>query len=233
MTGAAGEPLARPRLLLDGDAAARPDGLERALTRAGFHIGEVAPAPHEAPPDALLTTLPDRRPRAPGASARARRRPSRRECSSSRPRTATPRPPPWRSARRTRSPRRSICRSSAPGCMARIRERQSPTGTPHEARVREIPARLRRAGPRRPAAGRGGPGAGAAARPGARLTHCSFVVTRAGEDAGRVIADLSDGRSEHARLDLARYPEIAEAVRSRRTLAMPDMHAGASGDAHA
>ena len=41
-----------------------------------------------------------------------------------------------------------------------------------------------------------------------------------------MIADLSDGRAEHARLDLARYPEIVEAVRSRRTLAMPDTARG-------
>ena len=93
--------------------------------------------------------------------------------------------------------------------MARIRERQSPTGTPHEARVRESlrdfvqqaraglqPDEVALALVRRLGRALG-------------LTHCSFVVTGAGEDAGRVIADLSDGRSEHARLDLARYPEIA------------------------
>ena len=57
MTGAAGEPPMRPRLLLTGDASARPEGLERALSRAGFHIGEAAPAAHEPPPDAVLTTL--------------------------------------------------------------------------------------------------------------------------------------------------------------------------------
>ena len=108
---------------------------------------------------------------------------------------------------------------------------RSPTGTPHEARVRESlrdfvqqaraglqPEEVALALVRRLGRALG-------------LAHCSFVVTGAGDDAGRVIADLSDGRSEHARLDLARYPEILEAVRSRRTLAMPDMHAGAPGDA--
>jgi PleD family two-component response regulator len=41
VTGAAaGEPRDRPRVLLAGDAAARPDGLERALTRAGFLVAE-------------------------------------------------------------------------------------------------------------------------------------------------------------------------------------------------
>ena len=55
----AGESLARLRLLLTGDAAARPDGLERALTRAGFSIGEAPSGAAELPPDAILTTLPD------------------------------------------------------------------------------------------------------------------------------------------------------------------------------
>ena len=54
---AAGDSLARPRLLLTGAAAARPEGLERALTRAGFHLGETLPGPHEPQPDAVLTTL--------------------------------------------------------------------------------------------------------------------------------------------------------------------------------
>lgn len=40
MTGAATEPHDRPRVLLGGDAAARPEGLERALTRAGFLVSE-------------------------------------------------------------------------------------------------------------------------------------------------------------------------------------------------
>ena len=63
------------------------------------------------------------------------------------------------------------------------------------------------------------------------LAHCAFVVTRPGADEGRVIADVADGRAEHGPLDLNRYPEIGEAVRSRRPLSMADAHAGASGQA--
>ena len=55
---AGGDSLVRARLLLTGDAAARPAGLERALTRAGFHIAETTHGGHEPPPDAVLTTLP-------------------------------------------------------------------------------------------------------------------------------------------------------------------------------
>jgi len=64
MIGAAGEPIARPRLLLTGDASARPDGLERALTRAGFHIEETTPGPHEPPP----AVVSSRTPTAPGTA---------------------------------------------------------------------------------------------------------------------------------------------------------------------
>ena len=231
MTGAAGEPLAEPRLLLDGDASARPDGLERALTRAGFHIGEVAPAPHEAPPDALLTTLQAADPeRLAAVLARAASEPPRVLVFATEDRDAPAAALALGAADALAAPVHlpDLCAR----LMARIRERQSPTGTPHEARVRESlrdfvqqaraglqPDEVAQALVRRLGRALG-------------LAHCSFVVTHAGEDAGHVIADFSDGRSEHARLDLARYPEIVEAVRGRRTLAMPDMHAGAPGDAH-
>ena len=45
------------RVLLAGDAAARPAGLERALTRAGFLLTEALPSGGELAPDAVLVTL--------------------------------------------------------------------------------------------------------------------------------------------------------------------------------
>ena len=230
MTGAAGEPLARPRLLLDGDASARPGGLERALTRAGFHIGEAAAAPHEPPPDALLTTLQAADPeRLAGLLAHAATEPPRVLVFATEARDAPAAALTLGAADALAAPVHlpDLCAR----LLARIRERQSPAGTPHEGRVRESlrdfvlqaraglqPDEVALALVRRLGRALG-------------LAHCSFVVTRAGEDAGHVIAEFSDGRPEHARLDLARYPEIVEAVRSRRTLALPDTHAGASGDA--
>jgi diguanylate cyclase (GGDEF)-like protein len=47
----------RPRVLLVGDASARPAGLERALTRAGFHLVEREDAAPESRADAVLITL--------------------------------------------------------------------------------------------------------------------------------------------------------------------------------
>ena len=54
------------------------------------------------------------------------------------------------------------------------------------------------------------------------LARCALVLVGAGEDHGRVIADGSGQEREAERLDLARSPEIGEAVRSRRMLTMPD-----------
>ena len=47
------------RVLLAGDAAARPAGLERALTRAGFQLAEARPTGDGPEPDAILITLPN------------------------------------------------------------------------------------------------------------------------------------------------------------------------------
>jgi diguanylate cyclase (GGDEF)-like protein len=52
----AAEHSARPTVLLAGNASARPVGLERALTRAGFRVIDEA-ADHRAEADAILVTL--------------------------------------------------------------------------------------------------------------------------------------------------------------------------------
>jgi diguanylate cyclase (GGDEF)-like protein len=48
---------ARPKILLVGDASARPTGLERALTRAGFQLVEQEEAGNAPEADAVLITL--------------------------------------------------------------------------------------------------------------------------------------------------------------------------------
>jgi diguanylate cyclase (GGDEF)-like protein len=50
---------ARPRILLEGDASARPTGLERALTRAGFQLVEGEDPGSATAADAVLITLAD------------------------------------------------------------------------------------------------------------------------------------------------------------------------------
>ena len=49
--------LARPKVMLVGDASARPEGLERALTRAGFQLIEGEDSATASPPDAVLVIL--------------------------------------------------------------------------------------------------------------------------------------------------------------------------------
>jgi len=53
------EPLARPRVLLIGDPSARPTGLERALTRAGFHLVENGDESAALAAEAVLITIKD------------------------------------------------------------------------------------------------------------------------------------------------------------------------------
>ena len=50
---------ARPKVLLAGDASARPAGLERALTRAGFQLAEQGDEVPGTTPDVILVTLGD------------------------------------------------------------------------------------------------------------------------------------------------------------------------------
>jgi diguanylate cyclase (GGDEF)-like protein len=57
VSGQAVERPARPKVLLVGDASARPAGLERALTRAGFQLVEREDAASESQADAILVTL--------------------------------------------------------------------------------------------------------------------------------------------------------------------------------
>jgi diguanylate cyclase (GGDEF)-like protein len=59
VTEQSAEQPARPKILLLGDAAARPTGLERALTRAGFQLVELEDPGTAARADAVLITLAD------------------------------------------------------------------------------------------------------------------------------------------------------------------------------
>jgi len=52
-------PSDRPKVLLAGDPSARPSGLERALTRAGFHLVDRGDGAADPQADAVLITLKD------------------------------------------------------------------------------------------------------------------------------------------------------------------------------
>ncbi|PYP13324.1 MAG: hypothetical protein DMD56_00915 [Gemmatimonadetes bacterium] len=56
------------------------------------------------------------------------------------------------------------------------------------------------------------------------LTHCSFVLTAPGEDQGRVVAVYENPAIRDLRVELERYPEIQEAIRTERPVLIPDVH---------
>ncbi len=56
------------------------------------------------------------------------------------------------------------------------------------------------------------------------LSHCSFVLTAPGEDQGRVVAVYENPAIRDLRVDLERYPEIQEAIRTERPVVINDVH---------
>src|SRR6185503_3491973 len=56
------------------------------------------------------------------------------------------------------------------------------------------------------------------------LSHCSFVLTSPGDDKGRVVAVYENPAIRDLRVDLARYPEIQEAIRTQRPVVIHDVH---------
>lgn len=56
------------------------------------------------------------------------------------------------------------------------------------------------------------------------LTHCSFVLTAPGEDKGRVVAVYENPAIRDLRVELERYPEIQEAIRTERAVLIADVH---------
>jgi len=56
------------------------------------------------------------------------------------------------------------------------------------------------------------------------LSHCSFVLTSPGDDKGRVVAVFENPAIRDLRVDLERYPEIQEAIRTERPVVIHDVH---------
>ena len=212
-------------MLLAGDASARPAGLERALTRAGFVVTEAPLAPGELEPDVILVTLaaagdlqsraavfaghPDSPPVVVLIGALDSEAPGAALALGADDALAAPIHLPELCAR----------------LHARIRDRQCPRGTVREGAVRRALEGL--------------VGEGrltlrpdevvlALVRRLARafdLLSCSFVAVEPGEAEARVVAEVGPGPvavGAEGPLDPAEHPEIAEAIRSRRAAARPD-----------
>lgn len=55
------------------------------------------------------------------------------------------------------------------------------------------------------------------------LAHCSFVVTTPGDTQGRVVAVYEDPSIRDLHVELGRYPEIEEALRTERPVVIPNV----------
>jgi GGDEF domain-containing protein len=216
---AALEPLDRPRVILAGDVAARPDGLERALTRAGFRLTEEpCRGPGSAADAVLITTFASNQTDLASLLA---------PCDETPPRIVL------LSAPDPDLPGAALALGADDAMTApihfgelcarihaRIRDRQAPSRTPYEREVRET---LKGLVAEASAALHPDEIVLALVRRLARafdLAACAFVNVGADGD-GRVVAELGlpDIRE---RLDLRSQPEIAEALRTRRPVAWPD-----------
>ncbi|HEY7636420.1 MAG TPA: diguanylate cyclase [Gemmatimonadales bacterium] len=220
---------ARPRIQLAGEVGARPEGLERALTRAGFQLTEVSGGDHDPEPDAVLLTLVDASDTQ-LAALRHHRAPS----------------PPVLvlfAASDPDAPAAALAHGADDAMAApihfpelrarlesRIRDRQAPRRTLREEKIRESLDEL--VALSQPTL-RPDEVVLALVRRLARafdLARCTLVLTVPGPEQGQVVADAG-AQGPEQRIDLTGYPEIAEAVRTRRPVAMPDLEPSAIGPA--
>jgi diguanylate cyclase (GGDEF)-like protein len=211
-------------VLLAGDAAARPAGLERELTRNGFLLTEAPPANGELEPDAVLITLAgasDAELRAAVAAARSDSPPVVLLIAAGdpdAPATALAFGADDALAAPIHLP--ELCAR----LHARIRDRQCPRSTLREGAVRRALEGLVAEGRMKL---RPDEVVLALVRRLARafdLISCSFFTVEAGGAEARVVAEVGPGSSAAAGesfLDPAEHPHIIEAIRSRRAVAVP------------
>ena len=212
------------RVLLVGDAAARPAGLERALTRAGFAVTEAPPAHGDLEPDAILVTLAtasDLESRA--ALCAGHESPPVVVLVAALDSDATGAALALGADDALAGPVHlpELCAR----LHARVRDRQAPRGTAREGAVRRALEGLVSEGRMtlRP-----DEIVLALVRRLARafdLLSCSFISVGSGDAEARLIAEVGPGPvavSAEGPLDTSEHPEIAEAIRSRRPAASPD-----------
>lgn len=227
---ALGDAFAHPRVLLLGDPTLRPDGLERALVRAGFQVLEADLVPDDPPagalPDLILLTVPDAGPVLTAELARLGvgawvEVPVFALLASEHPDGALS------ALRLGASEAMSAPVHLAELCVrveARLRGRASLDAHRRERRVNGLmfdifaevstairPDEILQTLVRR---------VGAALD----LAHCSFLLTPPGESTGRVVAAYESAGIRDLTVDLARYPEVQEAVRTERPVYIPDVH---------
>ncbi len=56
------------------------------------------------------------------------------------------------------------------------------------------------------------------------VSHCAFLLTKEGDEFGRVVAVYEQPGVRDLKVDLARYPEVGEAIRTGEAVFIPDIH---------
>lgn len=225
-----GRAMGRPRVVLVGDPSLRPDGLERALVRAGFQVLEAGVVPDEATPDAL----PDLALLTAAAADEALATELARLSGGA-----------WAGV-----PVFAVLASADPeGAMTALQlgASEALNAPVHLGELcARVTARLRgRAGAEAARRDRQASAAmfdvfaevSTAIRPeeilqtlvrrvGAALdlAHCSFILTPPGEPTGRVVAVHESPTHRDLTVELARYPEVLEAVRTGAPVYVADIH---------
>jgi diguanylate cyclase (GGDEF)-like protein len=224
------EPITRPRILLTGDPSARPSGLERALTRAGFQLVEREDPSVDPEAEAILITLKDIE-----EAPLSHLLPS---STGGRPMV----PPhivissiPDKAGPATALSLGAADAMSAPIYLpelcarlhARIREKLEAARGAQWVELQDAAAAVMEQGldPEELVL--------TLVRRLARsfdLAHCSFVSVAPSGESVRIIAEVQRPPSEPEHLELSQHPEIAEAIRTRRTV-MTAVPANAVGEA--
>jgi two-component system cell cycle response regulator len=214
----------RHRILLLGNPTSRPEGLERVLVRSGFQVTESATG---TPPDFVLYT-PD-----PGLADLA-----------DEVRALTRRPDyggapvfvllPAGSSSAATEALLAGARDALVGAVhlpelrarldAHIRERAEAREAQEALRARdllfdifqEVSSAVRADEIFQTLVRRVGQAFG--------LSHCSLVLTAPGDDKGRVVAVYENPAIRDLRVDLGRYPEIQEAIRTERPVVIQNVH---------
>jgi two-component system, cell cycle response regulator len=219
------------RILLLGDAASRPEGLERALARSGYQVmespGAAASITQVSPPDLVVLTA---------AKADRQLEDALRALSTE----------VWQAI-----PRVVILGHHDPDGACQALGMGADDALTAPVHLPELTARLA-ARLRRPPLGEGGREAvwrqelmfdileelSAALRSDTivetlvrrvglalELSRCSFLLASPWERYGRVVAVLEKPSTRDLRVDLYRYPEIREALRTEQTVFIPDFEA--------
>jgi diguanylate cyclase (GGDEF)-like protein len=208
-------------VLLVGDPSARPAGLERALTRAGFQLVEREDPSIDPDADAILITVNDidHGPIAdllPTPNLKSAGVPPRILVVATSNRDAPATALSLGAADALAAPIHlpELCAR----LHARIRDRLDSTRGPDQDQLREAAQAFIQ------------PGLDpdemmlALVRRLARtfdLAHCSFVAIAPGGESGRIIAQVQRPAADEENLEFSQHPEIAEAVRTRRTVVKP------------